>query len=79
MIIAFFFYRVGGSVWMGVMLHSLSNNNAGIGWSDSLLQQSMSRFNWASFASQSVIVIFIVLLYGKNLGLRGDSAGAPIV
>ena len=78
-IIAFFFYRVGGSVWMGVMLHSLSNNTAGIGWNDSLLQQSMSRFNWASFASESVIVLFIVLLYGKNLGLRRDSGGAPIV
>jgi len=78
-IIAFFFYRVGGSVWMGVMLHSLSNNNAGIGWNDSLLKQSMSRFNWASFASESVIVLFIVLLYGKNLGLRRDSGGAPIV
>jgi hypothetical protein len=78
-IIAFFFYRVGGSLWMGVMLHSLSNNTAGIGWNDSLLQQSMSRFNWASFASESVIVLFIVLLYGKNLGLRRDSGGAPIV
>jgi hypothetical protein len=78
-IIAFFFYRVGGSVWMGVMLHSLSNNNAGIGWNDSLLQQSMSRFNWAAFASESLIVLLIVLLYGKNLGLRIDSGGAPIV
>jgi hypothetical protein len=64
---------------MGVMLHSLSNNNAGIGWNDSLILQSMSRFNWASFAGESVIVLFIVLLYGKNLGLRRDSGGAPIV
>ncbi len=78
-IIAFFFYRVGGSVWMGVMLHSLSNNTAGIGWNDALLKQSMSRFNWASFASESVIVLVIVLLYGKNIGLRRDAAGAPIV
>lgn len=78
-IIAFFFYRVGGSVWMGVMIHSLSNNNAGIGWNDSLLQQSMSRFNWASFAAESAIVLLIVLLYGKNIGLRRDSGGAPLV
>ena len=79
MIIAFFFYRVGGSVWMGVMLHSLSNNNAGIGWDDSLLQQSMARFNWGSFAVELAIVLIIVLVYGKNLGLRRDSSGAPMV
>ncbi len=78
-IIAFFFYRVGGSVWMGVMLHSLSNNNAGIGWDDSLLQQSMARFNWGSFAVELGIVLVIVLIYGKNLGLRRDSTSAPIV
>jgi len=78
-IIAFFFYRVGGSVWMGVILHSLSNNNAGIGWNDSLLHDNMARFNWASFAAEMVIVLGIVLLYGKNLGLRRDSAGAAIV
>jgi uncharacterized protein len=79
LIIAFFFYRVGGSVWMGVMLHSLSNNNAGIGWDDSLLQQSMARFNWGSFAVELGIVLVIVLIYGKNLGLRRDSTSAPIV
>jgi uncharacterized protein len=77
-IIAFFFYRVGGSVWMGVMLHSLSNNNAAIGWNDSLLQ-NMARFNWASFAVESVIVLAILLLYGKTLGLRTDLSGAPRV
>ena len=79
MIIAFFFYRVGGSVWMGVMLHSLSNNNAGIAWNDSLLQQSMARFNWGSFGVESVIVLTILLIYGKNLGLRRDSTSAPLV
>jgi len=79
LIIAFFFYRVGGSVWMGVMLHSLSNNNAGIGWDDSLLRQSMARFNWGSFAVELGIVLVIVLIYGKNLGLRRDSTSAPIV
>jgi hypothetical protein len=78
-IIAFFFYRVGGSVWMGAMLHSLSNNNAGIGWNDSLLQQSMSRFNWSSFAAELIIVVIILLIYGKNLGLRRDPGGSPIV
>ena len=78
-IIAFFFYRVGGSVWMGVMLHSLSNNNAGIGWNDSLLQQSMARFNWSSFVVELVIVLIILLIYGKDVGLRRDSTNAPIV
>ena len=79
LIIAFFFYRVGGSVWMGVMLHSLANNNAGIGWDDSLLRQSMARFNWGSFAVELGIVLVIVLIYGTNLGLRRDSTSAPIV
>lgn len=78
-IIAFFFYRVGGSVWMGVMIHSLSNNNAGIGWNDSLLSQDLSRFEWASFAVEAVIILCILLRYGKTLGLRTDPAGAPLV
>jgi hypothetical protein len=77
-IIAFFFYRVGGSIWMGVMIHSLSNNNAAIGWNDSLLQH-MSRFNWASFAIEFVIVLCIVRFYGIDLGLRRVPGGAPIV
>jgi hypothetical protein len=64
---------------MGVMLHSLSNNNAGIGWNDSLLQQSMARFNWGSFVVESAIVLIILLIYGKDLGLRRDSTNAPIV
>ncbi len=79
MIIAFFFYRVGGSAWMGVMIHCLSNNTAGIGWNDSLMQKDMSRFEWASCGMEFVIVFCIVLFYGKNLGLRRDSGGAPIV
>ena len=78
-IIAFFYYRVGGSVWMGVMIHSLSNNNAGIGWNDSLIQLNKSRFEWASVGIEVVIILFILLFYGKNLGLRRDAAGTPIV
>lgn len=79
-IIAFFFYRVGGSLWIGIMIHCLSNNTAAVGWSQTMFaHQQVSSFLWTRAAIYIGIVIAIRLYFGKDMGLRRNSEGKPQV
>lgn len=77
-IIAFFVNRVGGSVWMGVMIHCLSNNTAEIGFYRALdAAVGSDRLTWFIYTRALVAVavaLAIVAIAGRALGRRESVA-----
>lgn len=79
-LIAFFFYRVGGIIWIGVMIHSLSNNTAGIGWSQiTASADNTTTFLWVRCALYTAILIVIWVTFGSRWGPKRDASGAVMI
>lgn len=79
-IIAFFVNRVGGSVWMGVMIHCLANNTAGIGYRevpDGLRPGSdvVTHFAYVHALLEVSVAVAIVAIAGRELGRRVVTRG----
>lgn len=77
-VIAFFVNKVGGGVWMAVLIHSLANNSAQVGYlspeaSDAAI---LARFMYLKTGFMIAAAVAIVAIAGPALGLAGRAKRA---